>query len=130
MLFSVVGIALVTTCICVLLKQWNPEISMMAALLCGILIFGIILVNLTPVLDTIGQLVAGVEFDSGYLSVVLKSLGICYVTQLAADTCRDSGYSSIASKVELAGKVSVIVIAMPLFTNLVQLSVGLIQLGS
>ena len=42
MLFSVVGIALVTTCICVLLKQWNPEISMMAALLCGILIFGII----------------------------------------------------------------------------------------
>ena len=130
MLFSVVGIALVTTCICELLKQWNPEISMMAALLCGILIFGIILVNLTPVLDTIGQLVAGVEFDSGYLSVVLKSLGICYVTQLAADTCRDSGYSSIASKVELAGKVSVIVIAMPLFTNLVQLSVGLIQLGS
>lgn len=130
MLFSVVGIALVTTCICVLLKQWNPEISMMAALLCGILIFGIILVNLTPVLDTIGKLVAGVEFDSGYLSVVLKSLGICYVTQLVADTCRDSGYSSIASKVELAGKVSVIVIAMPLFTNLVQLSVGLIQLGS
>ena len=130
MLFSVVGIALVTTCICVLLKQWNPEISMMAALLCGILIFGIILVNLTPVLDTIGKLVAGVEFDSGYLSVVLKSLGICYVTQLAADTCRDSGYSSIASKVELAGKVSVIVIAMPLFTNLVQLSVGFIQLGS
>ena len=130
MIFSVVGIALVTTCICVLLKQWNPEISMMAALLCGILIFGIILVNLTPVLDTIGKLVAGVEFDSGYLSVVLKSLGICYVTQLAADTCRDSGYSSIASKVELAGKVSVIVIAMPLFTNLVQLSVGLIQLGS
>ena len=130
MLFSVVGIALVTTCICVLLKQWNPEISMMAALLCGILIFGIILVNLTPVLDTIGKLVAGAEFDSGYLSVVLKSLGICYVTQLAADTCRDSGYSSIASKVELAGKVSVIVIAMPLFTNLVQLSVGLIQLGS
>lgn len=130
MLFSVVGIALVTTCICVLLKQWNPEISMMAALLCGVLIFGIILVNLTPVLDTIGKLVAGVEFDSGYLSVVLKSLGICYVTQLAADTCRDSGYSSIASKVELAGKVSVIVIAMPLFTNLVQLSVGLIQLGS
>ena len=130
MLFSVVGIALVTTCICVLLKQWNPEISMMAALLCGILIFGIILVNLTPVLDTIGKLVAGVEFDSGYLSVVLKSLGICYVTQLAADTCRDSGYSSSASKVELAGKVSVIVIAMPLFTNLVQLSVGLIQLGS
>ena len=130
MLFSVVGIALVTTCICVLLKQWNPEISMMAALLCGILIFGIILVNLTPVLDTIGKLVAGVEFDSGYLSVVLKSLGICYVTQLAADTCRDSDYSSIASKVELAGKVSVIVIAMPLFTNLVQLSVGLIQLGS
>ena len=130
MLFSVVGIALVTTCICVLLKQWNPEISMMAALLCGILIFGIILVTLTPVLDTIGKLVAGVEFDSGYLSVVLKSLGICYVTQLAADTCRDSGYSSIASKVELAGKVSVIVIAMPLFTNLVQLSVGLIQLGS
>ena len=130
MLFSVVGIALVTTCICVLLKQWNPEISMMAALLCGILIFGIILLNLTTVLDTIGKLVAGVEFDSGYLSVVLKSLGICYVTQLAADTCRDSGYSSIASKVELAGKVSVIVIAMPLFTNLVQLSVGLIQLGS
>ena len=70
------------------------------------------------------------SINSEYFTIVLKSLGICYVTQLASDTCRDSGYSAIASKVELAGKVSIVVIALPLFTNLVDIALGLIQLGT
>lgn len=130
MLFSVIGIALVTVCICILLQKWNPEISVMAALMCGIIIFGLVIVNLTPVLDTLGNLISGVEIQSEYISIVIKALGICYITQLAADTCRDSGFSAIASKVELAGKVSVLVISMPLFTNLMNIALNLVNLGS
>lgn len=130
MLFSIVGLALVAVCICIVLQQYKPEFAMMASLLCGVLIFGIILTQLTPAMNTIGTLISGLEVDSSYLAIILKSLGICYVTQLAADTCRDSGYSAIASKVELAGKVAILLFSLPLFMNLVQLALGLVQLGS
>lgn len=130
MLFAVVGLSIVSVAVCMLLREYKPEFAMTASLLCGVLIFGLVIVNLTPALDTLGGLISGMNIDSAYFTIVLKSLGICYVTQLASDTCRDSGYSAIASKVELAGKVSIVVIALPLFTNLVNIALGLIQLGS
>ena len=130
MLFSVIGISIVSVAVCILLREYKPEFAMTASLLCGVLIFGMVILNLTPALDTLGNLISGMNINSEYFTIVLKSLGICYVTQLASDTCRDSGYSAIASKVELAGKVSIVVIALPLFTNLVAIALGLIQLGT
>ncbi len=130
MLFSVIGISIVSVAVCILLREYKPEFAMTASLLCGVLIFGMVILNLTPALDTLGNLISGMHLNSEYFTIVLKSLGICYVTQLASDTCRDSGYSAIASKVELAGKVSIVVIALPLFTSLVDIALGLIQLGT
>ena len=47
----------------------------------------------------------------------LKTMGIAYVTQFAAELCRDSGQSSIASKIELGGKVIIVTLSMPLLYN-------------
>lgn len=129
MLFSVIGIALVGVSLCLVVQQYRPEFSMMTALICGILVFGIIVVNLEPALDSLSNLISGIDANNEYVAVVLKALGICYLTQLASDTCKDSGYSAIASKVELAGKVSILLISLPLFNNLVELALSLISLG-
>ena len=60
-----------------------------------------------------------------YGLILLKSLGICLVTQFASDACKDAGESSMAGKVELAGKIAVIVAAMPMFEKVIQVSTGL-----
>ena len=60
------------------------------------------------------------------IQVLLKALGICYITQLAADTCKDAGQQAIATKVELAGKVAVLAIAMPMLGTIAGLMDDLI----
>ena len=57
----------------------------------------------------------------------MKSLGICVVTQFAADICYDNSCSSIAAAVELAGRIGAISLAMPLLQSVARLAIGLIN---
>jgi stage III sporulation protein AD len=52
---------------------------------------------------------------------VLKITGIAYIAEFGAEVCKDAGEGSIASKIELAGKVTIIVLAVPIITSLLDL---------
>lgn len=130
MIFSVVGISIVSVMICLLLRKTNPEFSLVVALISGIFIFSIIILHLTPILSTLENYAADMNLNNVYFVAVIKALGICYIVQLASDTCRDAGYTAIASKIELAGKIAILVIALPLFENLLNIAKGLLNLGS
>ena len=129
MLFSIVGIAVVATAACVILQKTNPEFSMMVALITGVLIFMFVLSSFTPILDSLESWMNEFGLNNVYFTTVVKTLGICYLTQMASDTCKDAGYSSIASKVELAGKITILLLALPMFENLISLTIELVNLG-
>lgn len=126
-LFAMLGLAIVSTVICILLRQYKPEYALVVSLACGVLLFSMILVNLTPAFQSMANLMQRAAIHAEYTKAIVKTLGICYVTQLAADACRDAGQTAIASKVELAGKVAIVLIALPLFDNLVEIALGLIN---
>ncbi len=129
MLFSIIGIAVVATAACVILQKTNPEFSMMVALITGVLIFMFVLSSFTPILDSLESWMNEFGLNNVYFTTVVKTLGICYLTQMASDTCKDAGYSSIASKVELAGKITILLLALPMFENLISLTIELVNLG-
>ena len=54
-----------------------------------------------------------------------QALGVCFITQLASDACKDAGEGAIASKVELAGKVVILLLAMPLFEQIIGVATSL-----
>ena len=56
-----------------------------------------------------------------YAVILFKALGICWLAQFAADSCRDAGESALASKVELAGKTAVLLTTLPLFSAVAEL---------
>ena len=60
-------------------------------------------------------------------TVLLKALAVCYITQLASDCCRDSGESAVAGKIEFAGKIAVLLIAVPLFESILGIVKDLIM---
>lgn len=126
-LFVIVGIALVATAICILIKQYQPEYAMLVSLISGILIFSIVIVSLIPVFETVKGLMERANINSKYIEAMVKTLGVCYVTQLASDSCNDAGQTAIASKVMLCGKVFIVIISLPLFQNLVDIALGLMK---
>jgi stage III sporulation protein AD len=58
--------------------------------------------------------------DSAYLVILLKMIGIAYVAEFSAGLCRDSGYSAVASQIELFGKLSLLGISMPVLQALLE----------
>ena len=115
---SAVGIAVVAAVLCAMLRRYHAEYAVLTAVAAGILIMLQVLSAVIPVLDELTTLFASVE--SQHLSVVLKALGICLLTQFAADTCTDAGEKALASRVEFAGRLAVVALALPLFSEIVQ----------
>lgn len=120
-----IGIALVAMILCVLLKGYRPEYSVFLSLAAGIIILLMALDALTPMMGTLFQLIELSGQGKEAFSILLKSLGVCFITQLAADACRDAGEGAIASKVELAGKVVILLLAMPLFEQIITVATSL-----
>ena len=56
-----------------------------------------------------------------YAGIMFKALGVCILTQIACDACKDAGEASIATKLEIAGRVSILVISLPLFTRVLSI---------
>ena len=84
-------------------------------------------INLLSFLWVMACLRGGASGVSGeYTIILIKTLGTCFLAQFAADACRDAGESSLASKVELAGKVAVILMALPLFEAIANTAITLI----
>ncbi len=124
---AVTGLGILSAVLCVIVRQYKPEMAMWVNIACGVLIFGAVISMISPSVGAIASLTEAAGLDDGYARILLKALAVCYITQLAADCCRDAGESAIASKIELAGKAAIAAISLPVFASLAELVTGLIS---
>ena len=61
------------------------------------------------------------DYAKSYFPIIIKVLSIAYITEFTAQLCKDSGETSIASKVELAGKIVIFCVAIPVFISILNL---------
>jgi stage III sporulation protein AD len=91
----------------------------------SVLIFLMILPKLTSVFELINTLATQSNIDMAYIDTVLKIIGISYIAELGSQICIDAGENSIASKIELSGKVLIMVIAVPIMMALIELIINI-----
>jgi stage III sporulation protein AD len=127
-LIPIIGAGIIAAVLAIVLKQYKPEFGMYISLIAGIIILLVVIRAVPPVLDTMNELIEAVSLSALYGAALLKALAICYITQLACDTCRDSGESAIAAKIEMAGKIAIVLISLPLFASVVDTVSELINL--
>lgn len=125
-IISICAVGIVATVICILLKKQNPEFSMLISIAAGVFILVRIFLNITPAISQINGLLLSTKLSSEYFLILFKALGICFLTQFASDSCKDAGESALSSKIELAGKISIVLISLPLFEKITEISVTLI----
>lgn len=118
--------AVAATVFVVLLKKYNPEIAMLTAMITGIIIFALILTSISPAIDLLKRLSSLVGDSGKNIGILLKSIGICYICQFSADSCRDAGQGALAGKVELAGKLAVVLLCLPLLEEIINYAVNII----
>ena len=123
---KIIALGLVGTVFAVLLKKENPQIAMLVAAATGILIFLLLCAPLGNLVSLLKETAEKAGVGEGYFGIVLKVIGIAYLTQFGAQLCADAGESAIASKIELAGKVLMMTAAAPVLTGLLEMVMGLV----
>lgn len=125
---AIIGLGVVAVCLVVLLRQYKPEYALMISLICSVLIFSAVIARLLPALDEISGMLADADIDSSYIAILLKAMGLCFVTQIASDSCRDAGESAIASRIDLAGRIALVLVALPLFRDIITIALGFMSM--
>lgn len=124
-ILQIIGLALVATVLIAVLKANRPEIAIQISIATGIIVFAMILGKISAVVELLNSYAQKINIDTIYLSTLLKIVGIAYIAEFGAEVCKDAGENAIASKVELAGKVMIIVLAVPIITSLMELIINI-----
>ena len=119
-------IGILTVLLYALLRNIKPEIApliVIGGVSAVVIMLTDSLLNVSESIDEIMTL-SGIQKEN--VSILMKSLGICVVTQFAADICYDNSCSSIAAAVELAGRIGAITLAMPMLKTVAEIAIGLL----
>lgn len=124
---QVVGLAIIVTIIGTVLKQIKPEIAIQLSILAGIIIFILVMDKIRLIVDLLQKLSEQANVSSYYLFIVLKIVGVAYLAEFGCQICKDAGENALASKVEIAGKVFVIVLAIPIIVAIMESLMKLLE---
>lgn len=115
-IFKIIATGLIGGILTVAVRQYKKEYAILTALATGVAL-------LFMISDTLEQLVASIRLltdktgiDGKFVSVVMKVVGIGYITEFGAQILRDSGEGAIAAKVELGGKVCILALTLPIMS--------------
>lgn len=125
-IFQIVIIGLVATLLITLIKKTNPEYQIFIAVVTGVVIIFIIYSYLGPILESFQLLWNRTDIDSKYFSIILKVIVIAYVAEFGSQICKDAGEKSIGMKIELAGKVMIVYLSVPIVLSLIDFIIKLI----
>ncbi|PZT56366.1 stage III sporulation protein AD [Paenibacillus silvae] len=119
-IIQVVGLALIATVLILVIKEQKPMFAFLIAAAAGVVIFMLLIGKIGAVIEVLKRLAEHSGMESIYLKTVLKIIGIAYIAEFGAQIVRDAGQESIASKIELAGKVLIIVLAIPIISIIIE----------
>ena len=123
---KLVGIAIISTILCMVVKKDRPEMAMFIGILTGIMILLSVTYKLNFIIDSINDLAHKANIPTMYISLIIKLIGIAYLMEFAIQICKDCGEGNIASKLEFGGKIIVMTMSFPILVSIIDMILNII----
>lgn len=123
---KLVGIAIISTILCMVIKKDRPEMAMFIGVLTGIMILLSVTYKLNFIIDSINDLAHKANIPTMYISLIIKLIGIAYLIEFAIQICKDCGEGNIASKLEFGGKIIVMTMSFPILVSIIDMILNII----
>ncbi len=104
---------IVISILILLLKSFKSDLAPVLAVVGSVVLLGAVLVMVSGAAEAVKDLFQSSELESEHIRNILKIIGAAYVVDFSASLCRDMGETSMASKIELAGRVFIVILAVP-----------------
>ena len=125
--FKIVLMGLAAVLLAMQVKQTKPEYGIYISIAVGVFVMAYAASQLTIITEGLQKIAAFISVDMQYLTILFKVIGIAYLCEFASNICKDSGYQSVAGHVELAGKLTILVMSMPIIMSLLETVQGFLQ---
>lgn len=125
-MIQILAVTIVGMFLSILLRQYKREYSIAVEIATVIAVMGMIISKIAAIAQRLLDLSSNIGLNASYIKLLIKVLGVCIITQLVSDICKDSGENAMSSQVELAGKIIVISLSLPIVEVLIQLVAGII----
>jgi len=124
-IFQVVATGVLCAVLAITIKKQSPEIALLITIVSSVLIFMMVLPMLTQAIGVLSNVGALLDGGMQYVSLALRVIGVAYMAELGSSVCSDAGETAIAAKIDLGGRVIIMVMAMPVVVDIVGAVVGL-----
>lgn len=101
-------------------KSIKAEYGVYIGIVTGLLIFFYTLKNLSYFMEQLAAMKLLMQGEEGFLTILLKVVGITYICEFSAGICRDAGYGAVAGQIEIFGKIIVLMAGLPILTSVLQ----------
>lgn len=120
-LYKIISIAVITCIACLIVKPIRSDFAILISIVGGIIVLFYTVSYLTQIFDVFTEIFNISGINASIYSIILKIIGIGYLTEFTAGICNDTGNSSLADKVLLGGKVVILVMAIPIVTSILDI---------
>lgn len=128
-MMTIIQLGIFVVCVVLMAVQFKslkPEYGIYMTIAAALVIFFYSLSKIQVIFESINTLKKYVNLG-GYMPVIIKIVGISYISEFASDICKDSGYGTIGNQIQIFGKLSILAVSMPVFEALFKTIDGLIS---
>ncbi|PFJ12570.1 stage III sporulation protein AD [Bacillus cereus] len=126
---QIVGLGLVATFLAAVLNQHKSSVTSLFIVFIGSVMFLLLIDQIHSILQMIERVASEAKVSNVYVETLLKIIGIAYIAEFGAQITKDAGQGAIASKIELAGKILILVMAIPILTVVIETILGFLPTG-
>lgn len=119
-IIKIIGAGLISLIIILILKQYKPEYTIYASLIGGAFILFLVVDKLSGIITLLTNLSNKLSYNNQFIVILLKITGITFLVEFATSICKDSGETAIANKVDLAGKILIVSMSIPIISSLLE----------
>ncbi|MBN6888826.1 stage III sporulation protein AD [Cytobacillus horneckiae] len=125
-ILKIVGIALIATFLALVVKEQKPNFAFLLVVFVGCTIFLYLIDQIYMIIHMIEKLAVNANVNMVYLETILKIIGIAYIAEFASQITKDAGQGAMAAKIEMAGKIFILAMAIPILTVLIETIIQMI----
>ncbi|MGN1351975.1 MAG: stage III sporulation protein AD [Clostridia bacterium] len=123
---KIIGVGLIATIILAIIRTYKPELTIYVSIIAGAIIFSMVMDKLSAIIDLLTNLSKKSGINAQYVAILLKISGIAILSEFAVSVCKDLGETAVATKIDLAGKIIIISISIPIISALLELLIKIL----
>lgn len=117
-IIAICAAGIVAAVLALLLRRQSPQISLLISVGAGVVLLLTVIREMVLTADEVQAILTSGGISGEYIMILLKTVGICYLTEFTCDTVTEAGLLSLSTNISFVGKITVLVTALPLFRDI------------